>query len=58
MSARVVFETLRGDESSPLHCVIPFSRTGCIRDVAGGKVAAPTSELILKIYFLISCAIL
>ena len=24
------------DGSSPLHCVVPFNRTGCIRNVAGG----------------------
>ena len=34
------------DESSPLHCsvywVVPFNHTGYIRDVAGGRFAAPT----------------
>ena len=34
-SAQVVFETLLGDESSPLHCVVPFNRTGSIRNVPG-----------------------
>ena len=37
-SAQVVFETLLGDESSPLHCVVPFIRTGYIRNVAGGRL--------------------
>ena len=41
-TAQVIFVTLHGDESSPLHCVIPFNHTGCIRNVAGGKIAAPT----------------
>ena len=36
---------LAGDESSPLHGVVPFNRTGCIRNVAGGKVAAPCLSL-------------
>ena len=36
LPARVIFATFRGDESSPLHCVVPFNRTGCIRNVAGG----------------------
>ena len=26
------------DESSPLHCVVPFNRTGSIRNVAGGRL--------------------
>ena len=26
------------DESSPLHCVIPFNQPGCIRNVAGGRL--------------------
>ena len=34
--AQVISETLHGDESSPLHCVVPFNHTGCIRNVAGG----------------------
>ena len=38
LSARVIFVTLHGDESSPLHCVVPFNRTGCIRNVAGGRL--------------------
>ena len=37
-TARVVFATFCGDESSPLHCVVPFNRTGCIRNVAGGRL--------------------
>ena len=37
-SAQVVFDTLLGDESSPLHCVIPFNHTGYIRNVAGGRL--------------------
>ncbi len=36
--ARVVSVTLHGDESSPLHCVVPFNQTGYIRDVAGGRL--------------------
>ena len=35
---RVVFGALHGDESSPLHCVVPFNRTGCIRNVPGGRL--------------------
>ena len=35
LSARVIFRTLLGDGSSPLHCVIPFNPTGYIRNVAG-----------------------
>ena len=35
-SARVVFVTLLGDESSPLHCVIPFNHTGYIRYIPYG----------------------
>ena len=27
-----------GDESSPLHCVVPFNHTGYIRNVAGGRL--------------------
>ena len=38
LSTRVIFGALLGDESSPLHCVVPFNRTGCIRDVAGGRL--------------------
>ena len=34
-SARVLLETLHGDESSPLHCVVPFNRTGYHCNVAG-----------------------
>ena len=37
-TARVVFVTWLGDESSPLHCVIPFIHTGCICNVAGGRL--------------------
>ena len=33
-ATRVVFGTWYGDGSSPLHCVIPFNHTGCIRNVA------------------------
>ena len=44
-TTQVVFGTWLGDESSPLHCVIPFNQPGCIRNVAGGKIAAPTSNL-------------
>ena len=29
------FCRMRGDESSPLHCVVPFNPTGYIRDVPG-----------------------
>ena len=32
---RVVFVTLLGDESSPLHCVVPFIHTSYIRNVPG-----------------------
>ncbi len=32
--ARVIYATLLGDESSPLHCVVPFNRTGSIRNAA------------------------
>ena len=35
LSTRVVFDMLLGDESSPLHCVVPFNCTGCIRKVPG-----------------------
>ena len=35
MFARVVFGTWHGDESSPLHCVVPFNRRSCIRSVPG-----------------------
>ncbi len=31
MSVQVLFATLHGDESSPLHCVIPFNHTSYIR---------------------------
>ena len=34
-TTRVVFETWHGDESSPLHCVIPFIRTGYTRKAPG-----------------------
>ena len=34
-TTRVVFETWHGDESSPLHCVIPFIRTGYNRKAPG-----------------------
>ena len=37
-STRVIYATLHGDESSPLHCVVPFICTGCIRNVAGGRL--------------------
>ena len=36
--AQVISETLHGDESSPLHCVVPFNHTGYIRNVAGGRL--------------------
>ena len=35
LTAQVVFGTLLGDESSPLHCVVPFNRTLYIRSVPG-----------------------
>ena len=35
LSAQVILVTLHGDESSPLHCVVPFNRTGYIRGVPG-----------------------
>ena len=35
-TTRVVFVTLLGDESSPLHCVVPFIHTGSIRNVPYG----------------------
>ena len=38
LSTRVIFGALLGDESSPLHCVVPFNRTGYIRNVAGGRL--------------------
>ena len=44
LSSRVLFVTFRGDESSPLHCVIPFIHTGYIRNVAG-RLAAPTGVI-------------
>ena len=53
MSSRVIVVPFRGDESSPLHCVVPFNRTACIRNVAGGRlpmnegVIAPGNQLIL-----------
>ena len=31
-------ERKRVDESSLLHCVVPFNHTGCNRDVAGGRL--------------------
>ena len=31
-----------GGRLPPLHCVVPFNRTGCNCNVAGGMVAAPT----------------
>ena len=41
-TAQVVFETLLGDESSPLHCVAPFIPTGDIRNVPwNGTQAVP-----------------
>ena len=33
--AQVLSETWHGDESSPLHCVVPFIQTDCIRNVPG-----------------------
>ena len=36
--AQVVFVTFYGDESSPLHCVVPFTHTGYLRNVAGGRL--------------------
>ena len=42
-TARVVFEMWHGDESSPLHCVIPFIHTGSIRNV-GGTVSDNTRK--------------
>ena len=38
LSPRVLFDTLHGDESSPLHYVVPFNHTGYIRNVAGGRL--------------------
>ena len=38
LSQRVVFLTEHGDESSPLHCVVPFNHTGYFRNVAGGRL--------------------
>ena len=35
LSPLVIFVTSHGDESSPLHCVVPFNHTGSIRDVPG-----------------------
>ena len=35
---QVVFVTLHGDESSPLHCVVPFNHTGYHCNVAGGRL--------------------
>ena len=35
LSAQLVFETWHGDESSPLHCVVPFIRTGYNRSAPG-----------------------
>ena len=41
-TAQVVFGALHGDESSPLHCVVPFNRTGYIRYVPrNGTQAVP-----------------
>ena len=37
-ATRVVFGTWYGDGSSPLHCVTPFNHTGCICNVAGGRL--------------------
>ena len=34
-STQVIFVTLLGDESSPLHCVVSFNRTGYIRYAPG-----------------------
>ena len=34
-TARGVFVTFYGDESSPLHWVVPFNPTDCIRNVPG-----------------------
>ena len=51
-STRVIFGTLLGDESSPLHCVVPFNRTGCNCNVAGGIIAAPTCATPLRLLFL------
>ena len=41
-TVRVIYVTVYGDESSPLHCVVLFIYTGYIRNVAGGRVVAPT----------------
>ena len=38
LSAWVLFGTLLGDESSPLHGVVPFNHTSYIRDVVGGRL--------------------
>ena len=35
---RLYSKRCHGDESSPLHWVVPFNRTGCIRNVAGGRL--------------------
>ena len=37
------------DESSPLHCVIPFNQTGYIRNVTGGNLAARYVLLIIRV---------
>ena len=42
MTTQVVFVAFYGDESSPLHCVVSFIRTGYIRDVLrNGTQAVP-----------------
>mgnify|MGYP004644357731 CR=1 FL=1 len=42
LSTRVLIGTCHGDESSPLHCVIPFNHTGSIRGVPrNGTQAVP-----------------
>ena len=38
LSTRVVFGTFHGDESSPLHCVVPFNPTGYLCCVEGGYI--------------------
>ena len=35
LTAQVVFAACHGDESSPLHCVVPFIHTGYIGDAHG-----------------------
>ena len=50
------FRRMYGDESSPLHCVVPFNHTGYIRDVPGTAHRPFPTVLLEGLRFLPACS--